>query len=193
MGKIADYTFTDLIRKTGFILYLKINLIPVFFRKCRFFFYTRCWPSYLGKRVIILRVDNKMTMGSGGAIYSNVILEIGENAVFTVGKNFTISYGSIIVCNASIQVGDHVMIGEYTSIRDTSHSYENSGIPFSKQADKSIPIIIGNNVWIGRGCIIMPGTIIADNVIVGANSVVKGQLETNSVYAGSLAVKIRAI
>lgn len=193
MGKITDYTFADLIRKTGFILYLKINLIPIFFRKCSFCFYTRCWPKYLGKRVIILRVANKMTMGRGAAVYSNVILEIGENAVFTVGKNFTISYGSIIVCNKTIQFGDHVMIGEYTSIRDTSHSYQNNGIPFSQQADQSLSISIGNNVWIGRGCIIMPGTVIADNVIIGANSVVKGQLETNSVYVGSPAVKIRTI
>ena len=85
------------------------------------------------------------------------------------------------------------MIGEYTSIRDTSHSYQNNGIPFSQQADESLSISIGNNVWIGRGCIIMPGTVIADNVIIGANSVVKGQLETNSVYVGSPAVKIRTI
>lgn len=45
-------------------------------------------------------------------------------------------------------------------------------------------IVIGNNVFIGYGCTILPGSIIGDNVIVGANAVVKGQLNSNSVYAG---------
>jgi len=47
------------------------------------------------------------------------------------------------------------------------------------------PIIIGNNVFIGYGAIILPGSIIEDNVIVGAGSIVKGFLKKNSVYAGN--------
>lgn len=46
------------------------------------------------------------------------------------------------------------------------------------------PIVIGNNVFLGYGTVILPGTIIGDNVIVGAYSVVKGELISDSVYAG---------
>lgn len=53
-----------------------------------------------------------------------------------------------------------------------------------KTADLFGRIKIGNNVFIGYGCTILPGSIIADNVIVGANTVVKGSLKSNSVYAG---------
>jgi acetyltransferase-like isoleucine patch superfamily enzyme len=77
------------------------------------------------------------------------------------------------------------MIGEYTSVRDTSHNYSSQGVPFMEQKDISQPIRIGNNVWIGRGCIIFPGTIIEDGVIVGSNSIVKGHLKANSIYAGA--------
>jgi acetyltransferase-like isoleucine patch superfamily enzyme len=53
-----------------------------------------------------------------------------------------------------------------------------------KKIDLFKPITIGNNVFIGWGAIIMPGTTIGDNVIVGAGSVVRGDLLSNSVYAG---------
>lgn len=59
-----------------------------------------------------------------------------------------------------------------------------------KNIDSFENIRIGNNVFIGYGAIILPGTSIGDNVIVGAGSVVRGVLEGNSVYAGVPVKKI---
>lgn len=46
------------------------------------------------------------------------------------------------------------------------------------------PINIGNNVFIGINAVILPGTKIEDNVIIGAGSIVKGELKGDAVYAG---------
>lgn len=46
-------------------------------------------------------------------------------------------------------------------------------------------IVIGNNVFIGINCTILPGTIIGDNCIVGAGSVVRGKFPENSVIVGN--------
>lgn len=46
-------------------------------------------------------------------------------------------------------------------------------------------IIIGNNVFIGEGCIILLNTIIGNNCIVGAGSVVRGRFPDNSVIIGN--------
>jgi acetyltransferase-like isoleucine patch superfamily enzyme len=54
-------------------------------------------------------------------------------------------------------------------------------------------IIIGNNVFIGANCTLMPGTTIKDNVVVGAGSLVRGVLSKNSIYAGVPARKITTI
>lgn len=51
-------------------------------------------------------------------------------------------------------------------------------------------ISIGNNVFIGINSIILPGTIVEDNCIIGAGSVVRGKLESNFVYAGQPIRKI---
>lgn len=52
---------------------------------------------------------------------------------------------------------------------------------------------IGNNVFLGWGCTVLPGTTIGDNVIIGANSVVSGYIENDSIYAGNPARRISSI
>lgn len=52
------------------------------------------------------------------------------------------------------------------------------------------PVNIGNNVFIGYGTVVLGGSVIGDNVIIGANSLVCSSLESNSVYAGVPAKRI---
>ena len=49
----------------------------------------------------------------------------------------------------------------------------------------SLPVYIGNNVFIGMGATILMGADIGDNCIIGAGSVVKGTIPPNSVVAGN--------
>ncbi len=83
------------------------------------------------------------------------------------------------------------MIGEYSSIRDTTHQHNIMDIPMMFAEDISTPVNIGNNVWIGRGCLILPGTVIEEGVVIAANSVVKGTLSSNSIYGGNPAKFIK--
>ncbi|WP_130089317.1 acyltransferase, partial [Escherichia coli] len=51
----------------------------------------------------------------------------------------------------------------------------------------------GNNVYLGYGCLVLPGVTIGDNVVVGANSVITKDLESNAVYAGVPARKVKSL
>lgn len=53
--------------------------------------------------------------------------------------------------------------------------------------------VIGNNVFIGWGATILGGSQIGDNVIIGANAVVSGHVDSDSVYAGNPAKKLMTI
>ena len=53
-----------------------------------------------------------------------------------------------------------------------------------KEIDSFKPIIIGNNVFTGRVVTILPGTKMGDIIIVGAASLARGELNSNSAYAG---------
>ena len=52
-------------------------------------------------------------------------------------------------------------------------------------------IKIGNSVWIAANVVIRPDSNIQDNVVVGAFSIVKGNLEKGCFYAGLQLTKIR--
>jgi maltose O-acetyltransferase len=45
-------------------------------------------------------------------------------------------------------------------------------------------VTIGRNVFLGAGAMILPGSWIGDDAVVGAGSVVRGRVEAGSVVAG---------
>jgi acetyltransferase-like isoleucine patch superfamily enzyme len=173
----------DFIRKCIYVFFLRINFLA-YHRLLYKFYYFKTTTLKLGKNVRITGLGNKIKIGSKCSFYDNSIFEFSESCEFEIGSNCIISYGVIISCKLSIKIGDDVQIGEYTSIRDTTHDYSELGVPMKYNKDISKEIIIGNNVWIGRNCLIQPGSIILDGTVVGANSIVKGIIGPNQIYAG---------
>lgn len=146
------------------------------------------------KRLDVLILGHVKIMGffwgprefsNGLRIYPNCVFEIGSDMIsLSIGQNCTFSYGVILSISNELEIGDNVWVGEYSSIRDSTHNFSIFH-PIGFFNDKSSSIKIGNNVWIGRGCLILPGTIIGDNSVIAANSVVRGVVKGNSLYAGS--------
>ncbi len=105
-------------------------------------------------------------------------VNVGKNCHLRT-KNFgsepyMITLGDNVSTSANVQFVTHD--GSLHVIRNLYNEHQ--------EADILKPIKIGNNVFIGINAIILAGTIIENNVIVGAGSVVKGHLKENSVYAG---------
>lgn len=109
----------------------------------------------------------------------------GEGRI-ELGDDVVLSRGVHLVAFSHIKIGAGTMIGEYSSLRDANHrlsinqSMRHSGYDIA-------PIVVGNNVWIGRGVTILPGVDIGDQAVIGANAVV-----TNAIPARSVAVGIPA-
>jgi acetyltransferase-like isoleucine patch superfamily enzyme len=101
-----------------------------------------------------------------------------------IGEGCTINSMSFSTEPYLIEIGDHVAIAAGTDF--ITHD---GGIwSFREElgpADIFGQIKIGNNVFFGNSCIILPNTIIGDNCIVGAGSVVRGKFPENSVIIGN--------
>lgn len=90
-----------------------------------------------------------------------------------------------------VRLGDNVSITESSFV-----THDGSVWLFRKEfpnIDLVAPIHVGNNVFIGMGCIILPGVTIGDNVIVGAGSVVTKDLDAGFIYAGVPARRINSV
>ena len=82
-------------------------------------------------------------------------------------SNPGLSNGCYIQGKNGIEIGDNLRMGPNVGLISANHDPENYDLWL-----KAPPIVIGHNVWIGMGSVILPGTQIGDNVIIGANSVV---------------------
>ena len=97
---------------------------------------------------------------------------------------------------AGVTVGADTLIASGTSIRD------NDGHPLDPEARRNrrpiacadaVPVVIGENVWIGSGCLVLKGVTIGDNSVIGACSVVTSDIPANCIAVGAPARVLRRL
>ena len=115
----------------------------------------------------------------------NVNIEKGA----TIRPGLKIGDGSGVGINSEIYgdvtIGNNVMMGPEVVIYTSNHKHEFSEIPFGRQGFEEIkPVVIGNNVWIGRRVMFMAGSGCGDNVIIAAGSVVTKKFPSNVIIGG---------
>ena len=96
-----------------------------------------------------------------------------------------IGHNCIIGGHGGVKIGKYTMIGGQTYIISSNHKFDDLDIPYMLQGECTKEIIIGNNVWIGANCTILPGVTIGDNCIIAAGSVVTKSFPNNFMIAGN--------
>lgn len=113
------------------------------------------------------------------------------------GANCQINDSVHIASIGSVHIGNDVMIASRVFITDHQHgNYKgsNQSSPYQKVRDRdlvSLPVRIGNNVWIGESSSILPGVSVGDNAIIGANAVVTKDVPSNVIVCGNPAKIIK--
>lgn len=126
------------------------------------------------------------TIGGNCKVNNPHNIIIGED---TMINDYTMLHAST---DGKIIIGSHCMISYYVCLRTLAHNYMDLSIPMKQQGQSERSIVIGNDVWIGYGAIIMPGVTIGDGCVVGAGAVVTRDCEPYGVYVGSPARKIKS-
>ncbi len=119
--------------------------------------------------------------------------EMVSDPVVTIGDRCLVGRGSGIVGHLGIRVGNDVWTGHHVYITDQNHGYEALDVPIGRQLMPERPVTIGDGSWLGHGTVVLPGASIGRHVVVGANSVVTGDLPDNCVAAGAPARVIRRL
>jgi acetyltransferase-like isoleucine patch superfamily enzyme len=118
--------------------------------------------------------------------------ELGPVTLLRIGDRCVIGRGTHIVAHQRIDIGDDVFTGPYVYITDQNHGYTDPETPIGRQWPANSPVSIGAGSWLGAGAIVLPGSCIGRNVVVGAGSVVRGQVPDHCVVAGVPARVIRS-
>ena len=114
-----------------------------------------------------------------------------------IGDNVCLMNNCQISAIDKVEIGNNVLVGRFVFISDNGHGNASDiakGTPPEQRKPYSKgPVIIEDNVWIGRGVAIMPNVRIGKNSIIGANSVVTHDIPPNSVAVGSPAKVVKTI
>jgi acetyltransferase-like isoleucine patch superfamily enzyme len=155
------------------------------------------WNSYIdirnnkciiGDNVILQSLQKNYHVGI--PFPASILIDV-KGAKVEIGDGSSL-HGVYVHAQKSIKIGKDCAIAAGVNIVDS-----NGHVLYSKirknVRDTPEEIIIGNNVWIGMNAIILKGTVLGDNCVVGAGSVVKGVYETNSLIVGNPAKFIKKI
>lgn len=113
--------------------------------------------------------------------------DFGRN--IKVGKNVFINFGCTFMDRGGITIGDNAFIAPGVMLITENHGI----MPEKRRYLTSKPIVLGKNVWIGAGAIVLPGVTVGDNAVIGAGSVVTKNVPKNAVVAGNPAKIIKNV
>ncbi len=114
--------------------------------------------------------------------YPSSLLRI-DNILF--GENIYIGPKCYIFAKGGLNIGSNVRIGPCVKIWTENHNYRSQELLPYDYDDISMPVSIGDNVWIGLGAMICPGTTIGEGAIIGMGAVVRGNIPPCSIVVGN--------
>lgn len=152
--------------------------------------YNSCASSDAQTKAEILK---KLLGGQGQRLWITppFYADYGDNIYF--GNNCEVNMNCTFLDDNKIEIGDNALIAPnvqiYTAFHPTNAKERFGALKadgsFAFCKTKTAPVVIGNNVWIGGGAIILPGVTIGDNVVIGAGSVVTKDISSNKIAYGN--------
>lgn len=143
--------------------------------------------------------DVSTALFMGKVDLKNKNVKIGKNVHFrgdcildgtgpiVIGDNVRINQGTIIYASVGggVYIGSGTGIAAYCYIIDMDHGTKADDKGYYLQQDTVKKIEIGNNVWIANNCTILKGSVIHNNAVCAAKTVITGkEIPENAIIAG---------
>jgi maltose O-acetyltransferase len=126
-------------------------------------------------------------VGKGAVVRPPFHCDYGFN--IRLGATVFLNFNCVILDVAEVAIGDGTQIGPAVQIYTADHPRDpakrREGLEFGR------PVRIGRQVWVGGGAIILPGIAIGDDAVIGAGSVVTGDVAPGTTVVGNPARMVR--
>jgi maltose O-acetyltransferase len=120
-------------------------------------------------------------MGEETVVRSPFFCDYGYNIY--LGRGVFLNFNCVLLDVMPIRIGDKTQIGPGVHIYAADHPREHEKRLADLECGKSV--IVGRNVWIGGGAILLPGITVGDDAIIGAGSVVTRDVAAGVTVAGN--------
>lgn len=124
-----------------------------------------------------VKLGKNVTLYPDVCFYGDGLIEIGDNVEM---GNGTVVYSSK---DGGIKIGSNIMIAAQCYITDTDHGIA-SGELMKNQKNNVAPTEICDGAWLASGVKVLRGSKIKDGAVIGAQSLVKGEIPENAIAVG---------
>lgn len=133
---------------------------------------------------VVVRHPRGVTLGSRVEVEHDVYLKLtSATARLNAGDYTFIGRGAEVDVEQSVTIGAHTLIAPNVFITDHTHNAARAQ-RLDEQGNRVAPVVIGDDVWIGTGAIVLAGVTIGDGAIVGAGAVVTSDVASYAIVAG---------
>lgn len=148
-------------------------------------------PDSIVHKPMWVRHAHKIEIGHSTLILHGIWLAVEQSAIgrdgpaITIGDNCGIRPHVTITCAERIVIEDGVVLSAFCTVTDSDHTFDN-GVPnIIHNPLVTSPIHIGAGTWIAERVAVLRGSRIGRCCIIGANSVVRGEIPDYSIAVGS--------
>lgn len=136
---------------------------------------------------------SRIVVGADSVIDSFVkVKPAGGSGDLVIGTRSVINSGCVLYTGNGITIGDHVAIAANCTLAPANHRFHDRHRRIMDQGflPSKGGIVIEDDVWIGANTVLLDGAILRRGCVVGAGSIVRGELEPYGVYVGTPPRKI---
>jgi acetyltransferase-like isoleucine patch superfamily enzyme len=136
-----------------------------------------------------------MCIGVQGEVRDNALLKVSSpDAHLHLHDQVKVGRGAAVHCQESIVLGGRSTVAERVTVVDSFHDVDGSDTWTMEQPLGSAPVVIGSNVLVLSGAVVVHGTSIGNNAIVCANALVgTGTYAPGTVLLGNPARAVRKL
>jgi acetyltransferase-like isoleucine patch superfamily enzyme len=116
---------------------------------------------------------------------------LGSKSSITIGANTSIGQNIHLVSAGNLVIGLNTTISAYVMISNVDHTYAEIGRHILQQPHCFKETVVGDNCFIGYGAVVLAGTSLGRQCVIGANAVVRGEYPDYCVLVGAPAKVVR--
>jgi acetyltransferase-like isoleucine patch superfamily enzyme len=107
-----------------------------------------------------------------------------------VGSDLSLNHNCFISAEGGLSIGDNVAIAHGASILTTEHGTAFGEGPMKFQYVKRLPVVIGDDVWIGAKATVLAGVNLSDGCVVAAGAVVTRSVDAPGAIVGGVPARL---
>jgi acetyltransferase-like isoleucine patch superfamily enzyme len=157
-------------------------LVPGFVTSAYLFLRYGCVVSSQAK----VQLTSKISLGKGTVVKPfAVLIQTGAGRII-IGQNCAVSsFNHISTGDEDLIIGDNVRVGPHVTIMGASREFRDRDVKVVDQGRTHGGVVIGNDVLIGAGAVILNGHTVGEGAVIGAGCIVTRDVPSYAIVVGN--------